>query len=131
MSQSEATKQFYLSYLAATSGKKKTKELLSRYIADEKLIGHALFFESIFPEYSLHVDELVAEGDRVFVRAHLTGQHTGEADVIPPTNRSVDTPFALGYRVENNKIVSFWAIANEMEFLEQLGLAREQVNVER
>lgn len=130
MNQSEATKKFYLNYLAAVSGKKKTPELLSQYIANEKLISHILFFESIFPQYCVHIDELVVEGDRVFVRAHLTGQHSGDAEGIPPTFKQVDTPFALGYRVENNKIVHFWAIANEMEFLEQLGLARGQVNVE-
>ena len=104
--------------------------MLVRYILDDKLINHILFFESIFPEYAVHIDELVAEGERVFVKAHLTGQHTGSTAGIPPTHKQVEAPFALCYRIQNQKIVDFWAIANEMEFFEQLGLARTQVNVE-
>ena len=129
MNQSNAVKQWFLNYHAAVSGKKKTRELITRFIEDDKLIGHILFFESLFPEYAVVIDELVAEGDKVFVRSHLMGQHEGEADGIPATHKKVDVPFALCYTIRNEKIVDFWAIANEMEFFEQLGLAREQVNV--
>jgi hypothetical protein len=38
-------------------------------------------------------------------------------------------PFALGYKVEDDKIVDFWPIADQLEFVEQLGMAREQVEV--
>ena len=41
MKKSEENKQFYIEYLEALNGKKKTRELLSQYIEDEKLIEHA------------------------------------------------------------------------------------------
>ncbi len=130
MNQSQKNKQFYLKYHDALSGKKKTREKIMRYVADEKLIEHILFFENMFPEYAVILDDIVAEGDKVFVQSHLMGQHEGEIDGIPATHKTVNAPFALGYTIKNEKIVSFWAIANEMEFFEQLGLARDQVNVE-
>ena len=129
MTQSQKNKQFFLNYHANLSGKRETKEMISRFVEDEKLFQHILFFESLFPEYAVIIDDLVAEGDRVFVRSHLVGTHEGNLDGIPATHKKVDTPFALGYRIRNEKIVDFWAIANEMEFFEQLGLAREQVEV--
>jgi predicted ester cyclase len=130
MNQSQKNKQFFLKYHDALSGKKKTLELITRFVEDEKLIEHILFFEKLFPEYETIIDELVAEGDKVFARAHVTGKHQGSLDGIPATHRSVNTPFALGYTIKKEKIVDFWAIANELEFFEQLGLAREQVNVD-
>ena len=87
------------------------------------------FFEKLFPKYEIIVDELLAEGDRIFVRSHIKGQHIGETDEIPATQKNIETPFALGYRIQNDKIVDFWAIANEMELFEQLGLTRDEVEV--
>lgn len=130
MNQSQKNKRFFLKYHDLLSGKKKTREVLSRVIEDEKLIEHILFFENLFPEYELIIDELIAEGDKVFARSHMTGIHEGSADGIPATHKPINAPFALGYTIKKEKIVDFWAIANEMEFFEQLGLAREQVNVE-
>jgi predicted ester cyclase len=129
MNKSEKNKQFYLRYAAALSGKDKPLELLKSYIEDEDLIEHILFFEKLFPKYELVIDELMAEGDRIFVRSHFIGKHEGMADGIPATNKTVDTPFALGYKIKNEKIVDFWAIANEMELFEQMGLTKEQLNI--
>lgn len=129
MTQAEKSKQFFLNYWAALSGKAKTHELIAQFVADPRLIEHILFFEKLFPKYEAIVDEVIAEGNRVFVRSHIKGSHEGAIDGIPATHQKINVPFALGYHIENEKIVDFWAIANEMELFEQLGLARENVEV--
>ena len=125
----EKNKLFFLKYMSAMSGNKKPRELITKFVEDEKLIEHILFFEKLFPEYEVIINELMAEGDRVFVRSHFIGKQEGEADGIPATNKTVDTPFALGYKIKNEKIVDFWAIADQMELFEQMGLTREQVEI--
>jgi hypothetical protein len=129
MTQTEKTKKFIIEYWNAVSGHPKTEELLRRYIDDEKLINHILFFESIFPEYELVPKEILAENDKLFVQANLKAKHSGFIDSIPATGKKIDTPFALGYQIRNNRIISFWAIADQMDLLEQLGLSAEQVEV--
>ena len=129
MIETEKNKQLYLKYISTVSGKKKPRELLMKFIEDEKLIEHILFFEKLFPEYELIIDELIAEADQIFVRSQFFGIHEGAADGIPATNKTIDTPFALGYKIKNEKIVDFWAIADQMELFNQMGLAREQVDV--
>ena len=129
MDQAQRNKRFYLNYVNALSGKRKHFNLIAKYVEDEKLIQHILFFEKLFPEYKLVIDELIAEGDRVFVRSHFVGKHKGHMEGIPATHKKVNTPFAVGYQIKNEKIVDFWAIANELELFEQLGLAKEQVEV--
>ena len=65
-------------YLAALSGKDKPAETVAQYVADEELKQHVAAFEAAFPRYQLIADDLIAEGDRVAVRATVRGQHKGE-----------------------------------------------------
>jgi predicted ester cyclase len=56
----------------------------------------------------LSVEELIAEGDKVFCRTILTGTHDGEIKGIAPTGRQVSVDNAEVYRIEDAKFVSYW-----------------------
>ena len=113
-------KEFILEYLNALSGKIKTQEIMRKYISDEGLIDHIAFFDAVFPKYEMFTDEMTADGNRVVVRARLTGKHEGEFGDIQPTFKSVEFPFVVGYEIENRMIVSHWLIADQMALMEQL-----------
>ena len=117
-------KKFYLKYAKEFNGKEKTRKKLLKYTSCEKLIEHALAFEEMFPKFKMTIDELMIEGNRVFVRYTFKGIHSGVTEGIPATNKPIVTPFAVGYEIIDEKIVDFWAIGNEMELFEQLGLAK-------
>ena len=118
----QKNKELVIEYFNAISGVKKTRELLEKYISDKHLIEHIEFFDSVFPAYELYADEMLAEGNRVVVRARAKGRHEGELNGIPPTYKNVDFPFSIGYEIENNKIISHWLIADQMVLMEQLGV---------
>ena len=125
MNKAQENKRFMLEYYRVLSGHEKTLEKVNRFVADPKLRDHILFFEKVFPKYELIPDEMIAEDDRVFVRAHLKGKQTTPLkEGLPPTLSEVKTPFALCYKIQNGKIVDHWMIADQMELLEQLGLLR-------
>jgi predicted ester cyclase len=109
-------------YLSAISGNVKTPALVDRYIADsdQDLKQHIADFEKAFPRYELIGDELVAEDDRVMVRATVRGTHLGEFMGMPPTNRNVDFGVALIYQIGNGKIVAHWMLADSMALTQQL-----------
>jgi predicted ester cyclase len=109
----------------------KLDQFIHRFIKTQKLIDHGRFFNKAFPGYTLVVKEMIAEGDRVFVKVDFIGTHEGTEEGIPATDKEVEVPFALCYTIRDEKIVDFWAIANEMEFFEQLGLSRDQVEVQK
>ena len=118
----QRNKELVIEYFNAISGVKKTRELLEKYISDKHLIEHIEFFDSVFPAYELYADEMLAEGNRVVVRARAKGRHEGELNGIPPTYKNVDFPFSIGYEIGNNKIISHWLIADQMVLMEQLGV---------
>lgn len=122
MEKTRQNKEFILEYLNSFAGVKKTRELIERYVSDEHLIEHILFFDSVFPYYDVICDEMTAEGDRLIVRARLKGRHEGEFNGIPPTYKEVEMPFVISYQIENRKIISHWLIADQLVMLEQLGV---------
>ncbi|NJN42913.1 MAG: ester cyclase [Flammeovirgaceae bacterium] len=111
-----------MEYLNATSGSLKTRALLEKYNGDPGLVDNILFMESVFPKYEVLVDEILAEGDRVMVRARLKGRHSGEFLGIPPTQKVVEAPYVVGYEVHHNKITHSWLIADLLKLVEQLGV---------
>jgi predicted ester cyclase len=123
MEQNNKNKNFILEYLKALSGVDKTSELLKKYIDDEKLIEHILFFERVFPKYDLLADEITSEDDRVVIYARFKGTHLGELNGIPATFKQVELPLAVGYKIKNNKITAHWIVIDQMMLLEQLGVA--------
>jgi predicted ester cyclase len=123
MDQVKQNKEFIIRYFNALSGKVKTRKLMEEFITDEELIGHAEFFDSVFPKYEVFADEITAEGNRVVVRARLKGCHAGVFNGIPPTYRNVEFPFVVSYEIENGKIMHHWLIADQTILMEQLGVS--------
>ena len=130
MNQTEKTKAFILRYFSALYGAKKTESLLREYISDQKLIDHALYFDRMFPNAKLEIEEMIVENDKAFLKVRLKGIHAGEVDGITPTYKEVNVPFALSYTIKNDKIVDFWSIADQKEIFRQLGLDKEIVKVD-
>ena len=92
-------------------------------MADDELKQHVAAFETGFPRYQLIADDLIAEGDRVAVRATVRGQHKGEFMGAPPTGKPVSLPVIIIYRVAKGKIVQHWLSVDRLALMEQLGLA--------
>ena len=117
-------KQIILAYFNAISGVPKTEKVIDLYMDDDELKEHIIFFDKIFPKYELIVDEITAESNRVIVLARLKGKHEGDFNGIPPTYKNVDFKFAIGYIMDNQKIIDHWMIADQAALMEQLGITQ-------
>jgi hypothetical protein len=124
MSRTTKNRQFILDYYRTISGTEKTEVLMKLFTTDTKLIHHVLFFEKLFPKYEIFTDEITTEGDRVIIQGRKRGRHIGKLKGLSPTNKLIEIPFAIGYRIENEKIIDHWFITGQMELLEQLGLVK-------
>lgn len=99
MEQQKKNKEFIIEYFNALSGVDKTRQIISRYVDDEHLIEHILFFEGVFPRYELIADEITSEDNRLVVYGRFRGKHLGELNGIPPTFKTVELPLAVGYKI--------------------------------
>jgi predicted ester cyclase len=119
----EQNKALIAEYFDAISGKEKPTALQEKYIADsdQALKDHIDMFEAAFPLYELIAEDMIAEGDRVAVRATFRGTHQGEFAGIPATGYEVEIPVFLIYRIEDGKIAEHWMQADVMGLMQQLG----------
>ena len=118
----EDNKALIRQYLTALSGKDKPESIVNIYVSDEKLKQHIKLFESAFPRYKLTIEDMIAEEDKVAVRATFQSIHRGEFMGIQPTSKEVTISGMLIYRIANGKIVEHWMNFDNMGLMEQLGV---------
>src|SRR5262245_27745021 len=120
----EANKQLIRQYLddfRTDSG----PTTLDRYIAEEELKQHIAMYNSVIPGYYLDPEDIIAEGDKVVVRATVRGVHTGPFMNTPPTGKTVAFPLIIIYRLANGKIVEHWMQVDMLSFMQQIGAMPE------
>ncbi|CAG7645479.1 hypothetical protein SBRY_40166 [Actinacidiphila bryophytorum] len=71
--------------------------------------------------FTLTVDELIAEGDRVYARWTQVGRHVGPVDGHPPTGAEVTSITSAVYRIEDGLIVEYWIQIDRQGIAGQLG----------
>jgi C-1 hydroxylase len=74
-----------------------------------------------FPDWHEAVDDIIAEGDKVWVYLTYTGTHTGEFLGLPPTGKKVTMRAVAIYRVVNGKLVEGWFINDGLDMFKQIG----------
>jgi steroid delta-isomerase-like uncharacterized protein len=74
-----------------------------------------------FPDLGITVEDLVAEGDRVVARLTLRGTHDGPFFGVPATSKVVTWPAIHVLRLEAERIVERWALADVLGIMGQIG----------
>lgn len=76
-----------------------------------------------FPDRRTTVEEMVAEGDTVVVRVHMTGTNQGGLPWlgVPANGKKIDTQWISIYRLAGGKVVEHRAIQDLMGMARQLG----------
>lgn len=73
-----------------------------------------------YGEFSLEIQELLTQGDKVYVRWRQTGTHVGDVDGYTPTHLPVIEIASAVYRVENERIAEYWIQIDRLGIEKQL-----------
>jgi steroid delta-isomerase-like uncharacterized protein len=65
-------------------------------------------FHSGFENASIQVDDIISEGDKVFVLARMTGKYGGEFMGIPASGNHIDVSLCDFFRVDGGPLVEHW-----------------------
>ncbi len=74
-----------------------------------------------FPDWHETIEDIVAEGDKVWVRLAYTGTHTGEFMGLAPTGKKITSKAVDIYRVVNGKLAEYWNVTDNVNILKQIG----------
>ena len=84
--------------------------------------GSIRYLRDTFSGFSLTIDDMVADGDKVWARMTGRGTHTKEFMGRPPTGKSFAITVVDICRFENGKIVEHWGVPDRFHLIAQLGL---------
>jgi C-1 hydroxylase len=103
----------YFDHLFQQRGRSKFKEMFT------------MAFEG-FPDWHEAIQDIIAEGDKVWVWIKATGTHSNEWDLfgvsVPPTGNKVEMNMVFIWRLENGKLVEGWEVDDNLEILKQMGV---------
>jgi steroid delta-isomerase-like uncharacterized protein len=79
-------------------------------------------FRTAFPDIHWVIEEMVAEGDKVFSRFTWTGTHRGEFFGVPATSKQITVKGTVIDRVLNGKMVDSRILMDGLSMMAQLGV---------
>jgi steroid delta-isomerase-like uncharacterized protein len=89
----------------------------------EKIFSSGFF--TAFPDGSMTIENLLAEGDQVAVRWIYSGTHTGPlmtpGGALPPTGKKFSAQGVNIFRIAGERIAENWASFDMLGLLQQLG----------
>ena len=77
-------------------------------------------FRAAFANGAIEVKDIIAEGDKVFVLARMTGTHQGESMGIAPSGNLIDVDICDFFRVDGGSFVEHWGVMDAAGMHHQL-----------
>ena len=87
--------------------------------------GLKMFFAA-FPDLHTHIEDMIAEGDKVAVRMSFHETHQGELMGIPATGKQVTVQEMHIVRIAGGKMVEHWSVEDTLGMMQQLGVIPKQ-----
>jgi steroid delta-isomerase-like uncharacterized protein len=81
-------------------------------------------YRSAFPDITIQIDEMLAEGDAVAARWSAAGTHRGDSLGFLATSKRAQFSGMVFVRIRDGKIVEGWNNFDQLGMLQQLGVVR-------
>jgi steroid delta-isomerase-like uncharacterized protein len=83
--------------------------------------GNARQIIDAFPDFEIRIDDMFAAGDKVAVRARMSGTHKGPFLGAPATGKRVSYDSYELYRLEGGKVAEEWICSDLVTLMTQIG----------
>jgi steroid delta-isomerase-like uncharacterized protein len=74
------------------------------------------------PDWHETIEDIIAEGDKVWVSLTYTGTHTGEMFGLAPTGKKITASSIDMFRIVNGKLAEYWNVTDKFALLEPQGV---------
>jgi predicted ester cyclase len=75
-----------------------------------------------FPDFSLTIEELVIDNDKVWGRMTGRGTHKNQFGPLPPKGKKFEITVIDIMKFKDGKLVEHWGVADKLALMEQLGM---------
>jgi len=88
----------------------------------QEMTEHVSGWLMSFPDLRFHIEQMIAERDRVVSQLMMEGTHQGTWMGISPTHKKLQIRMITIHRIANGKIAEDWVLVESLGFFEQLGV---------
>jgi predicted SnoaL-like aldol condensation-catalyzing enzyme len=74
-----------------------------------------------FPDLRMTIQDMAADGDKVWTRKTATGTHQGELLGVPATGKRVAWKVIDVVTYKDGKVIEHWVVADTLSLMQQLG----------
>ncbi len=78
---------------------------------------------TVFSDFRVDINEIIAENNMVCLKWTVTGTHTGELENLEPSGKWIRVEGLTLAKIEEGKIVEEWVTWDVLDFYRQLGVA--------
>jgi len=75
-----------------------------------------------FPDYHETLEDIIAEGDKVWIRDTVTGTHKGEYRGLAPTGKKIKGEMVAILRIVDGQVVEGWEVSDMLHALKRIGV---------
>ena len=79
-----------------------------------------------FPDWHEEIEDMISEGEKVWVRVKATGTHSGDWNLfgvpLPATGKRITMNMVFFFRIVNGKLVETGELDDQIDFFNKLGL---------
>jgi predicted ester cyclase len=77
---------------------------------------------SAFPDFSMSIEDLSMDGDKVWGRMTAQGTHRGQFGPLPPTGKKFEITVIDIMRFKDGQLIEHWGVPDRLALMEQLGM---------
>lgn len=88
----------------------------------EAVKGMLKNLHTMYPDFTVTTNYLVAEGDLVVSQSTMTGTNSGSVEGMPATNKKVNVEGVDIVRFKDGKGIEHWGYFDVMKMMQQLGM---------
>lgn len=86
----------------------------------EGFADYVRYVRGALDDYRCHIEDVVAEGNRVFARMLFSGIHQGEFLGHAPTQKTLQWAGAALFSIDDDRIIELWVLGDLHGLLSQL-----------
>ena len=83
---------------------------------------YVTMIRTVYPDFHITIDDMLAEGDKVAFRFTWRGTHKGEGGLVPPTGNQVTVTGMAITHIVGDKEGEVWESGDSLGMLQQLGV---------
>lgn len=91
-------------------------------VGPESLKQVVQMLSAAFPDLHMTIEDVIAEGDKVFIRTTSSGTHQGAFMGIPPTGKRFTQQQMHLVRVVDGQVTEHWDVRDDLGMMQQLGV---------